>query len=215
MAIVQDTKTKLQALNTNLQTLLSKWFVKIDQSSYQGKNVIVDSNGKIGFEDKYQHPSTHPASMITGLSEYSLSEATASSNAFKSYILTKDGTQVGSKIDIPKDYLVKSGSVKTAGSTLTSAESAAGVTAKGKYISLIINTKDSSSSSGNTELIIPANDLVDSYTGDGSSIVVSNNQISVSSSILNMVDGYSGTIKDATLDELNQLLTNAITQAGN
>lgn len=139
---------------------------------------------------------------------YSFTEITPSSDVFKSYAFTKNGTQVGSTINIPKDYLVKSGSVKTAGATLTSAESNAGVGKNEKYISLIVNTKDNSGT--NTELIIPAKDLISEYNGDNETIVIENNVISLSSDIYNMVAGYTGEVNESTLNMMNQILINAI-----
>lgn len=47
-------------------------------------------------------------------SEYSIQKAETADEGFAStYTLTKDGVQVGSKINIPKDMVVQSGSVKT------------------------------------------------------------------------------------------------------
>ena len=99
--------------------------------------------------------------------EVSVVEAqTTTNDMLKTYEITQDGTSVGT-IDIPKDFLVKSGSVKTA--TGTSTETAAGLSTGDLYISLIVNSKDSSSNSGE-ELIIPAASLVDTYVADGSTL---------------------------------------------
>lgn len=93
-------------------------------------------------------------------------KSTVNQGMFKTYQIKQDGTSVG-EIDIPKDFLVKSGSVKTA--TGTSAETAAGLSTGDLYISLVVNSKDSSSNSGE-ELIIPAASLVNAYVADGSTL---------------------------------------------
>ena len=90
--------------------------------------------------------------------EYSLKKldaATAGMSA--SYQLTKDGTGIGAVIDIPKDMMVKSGSVQTyeAGSL------PAGVTEPGTYIVLVLND------AAETKLYINVGNLIE-YVTSGS-----------------------------------------------
>lgn len=90
--------------------------------------------------------------------EYSLKKldaATAGMSA--SYQLTKDGTGIGAVIDIPKDMMVKSGSVQTyeAGSL------PAGVTEAGTYIVLVLND------AAETKLYINVGNLIE-YVTSGS-----------------------------------------------
>lgn len=90
--------------------------------------------------------------------EYSLKKldaATAGMSA--SYQLTKDGTGIGAVIDIPKDMVVKSGSVQTyqAGSL------PAGVTEAGTYIVLVLND------TAETKLYINVGNLIE-YVTSGS-----------------------------------------------
>ncbi len=105
--------------------------------------------------------------------------ATAETGYLKTYRLKKDGSYVGASINIPKDFLVKSGSVvvgnwDAAGTTFS--ENASGT---GKALKLVIATKDSSSDS--SVIYINVKDLVDVYTaGDGIS-VSSDNKISIGS----------------------------------
>ena len=65
---------------------------------------------------------------------------TATTGYVATYEIKQGGTSLG-KIDIPKDYLVKSGSVKTV-STANSPVS--GYAVGDKYIDFVVNTKDSS-----------------------------------------------------------------------
>lgn len=95
-----------------------------------------------------------PAVTLTALNE-------ATAGMLKTYELTQYGKSLG-KIDIPKDFLVKSGSVKT---VKKEDEPYTGAVIGDKYIELVINSKDSTTGTGDTALYIPAKDLVDVYTG--------------------------------------------------
>lgn len=92
------------------------------------------------------------------VSEYSLKKldaATAGMSA--SYQLTKDGTGIGAVIDIPKDMMVKSGSVQT----YASGSLPAGVTEPGTYIELVLND------TAETKLYINVGNLIE-YVTSGS-----------------------------------------------
>lgn len=98
---------------------------------------------------------------------------------FASYVLQKDGVQEGATINIPKDYLVKSGSVidvveyngQYYDATDTTHTTPLPVSAAGKYLDFVVNTVDSSGAS--SHIYIAVNDLVDAYT-DGNGIDISN-----------------------------------------
>ena len=89
-------------------------------------------------------------------------------------------TAVGAKINIPKDFLVKSGSV----ATVTAADKATGgkfennsdFAVGDKYIDFVINTKDGSGT--DEHMYINVADLVDTYTA-GTGIDITNNAVSV------------------------------------
>jgi len=102
--------------------------------------------------------------------QYSLvKQATAESGYASTYYLTKNGTLTGDKINIPKDMVVQSGSVKT----VTTANSpVTGYAVGDKYIDLVLANAD------NSHIYILVSDLIDTYTA-GTSITISNNQISV------------------------------------
>ena len=90
--------------------------------------------------------------------EYSLKKLdTATAGMSASYQLTKDGAGIGAVIDIPKDMVVKSGSVQTyeAGSL------PAGVTEAGTYIVLVLND------AAETKLYINVGNLIE-YVTSGS-----------------------------------------------
>lgn len=93
-------------------------------------------------------------------------EQTANTGYFATYTFEQNGNTIG-QIDIPKDFLVKSGSVKTV-STANSPVS--GYTIGDKYIDLVVNTKDSSGT--DEHLYILVSDLVEDtqYEADESTL---------------------------------------------
>lgn len=92
--------------------------------------------------------------------EYTIAQqATAETGYAATYYLTKDGSQVGSKINIPKDFLVKSASVET---VTTADVPYQGAVPGDKYIDFVINASDSSETA--QHIYLPVNELVDVYT---------------------------------------------------
>lgn len=90
--------------------------------------------------------------------EYSMKKLDAATEGMSaSYQLTKDGTAIGAVIDIPKDMVVKSGSVQT----FAAGEVPAGVTEAGTYIVLVL------ANTTNDKLYIRVNDLIE-YVTSGS-----------------------------------------------
>ena len=101
-------------------------------------------------------------------------QSTAETGYLTTYVVKQNGTQVGSKINIPKDYLVKSATVETCD---TANSPVSGYNVGDKYLDFIVNTKDNSGT--DEHLYILVNDLVDNYTADNSTLQLSNNQFSV------------------------------------
>jgi hypothetical protein len=108
-------------------------------------------------------------------SEYSVAKAaTAESGYAASYYLTKDGTKVGEYINIPKDMVVESGSVKE----VTVADSpVAGYKIGDKYIDLVLANAD------NSHIYVLVSDLIDVYTG-GNGISVNGQTIAIDTSVV-------------------------------
>lgn len=119
---------------------------------------------------------------VPAAAEYTIAKlTTAEAGYLATYQLQKDGTGVGAKINIPKDYLVKSAEVKTSTGTGDPSGFDAGV----KYIDFTINTYDTQSGSGTeSHIYLNVADLVDVYTsgsaaGDAIQIAISaDNKIS-------------------------------------
>lgn len=81
-----------------------------------------------------------------------------------------DGTVVGTDINIPKDYLVKSADIKV---VTTADDPYTGAAVGDKYIDFVVNTVDSDGNE--THIYLSVQDLVDEYTaGDGIDISDSN-----------------------------------------
>ena len=99
-------------------------------------------------------------------------QSTAETGYAATYVVKQGGSQVGSKINIPKDFLVKSGEVKTC---TTANVPVQGYAVGDKYIDFVINAKDSSATDEHMYILV--SDLVEdtTYTADGSTLQLSNN----------------------------------------
>lgn len=103
-------------------------------------------------------------------------QASAETGYTATYVLKQGGTALSPKINIPKDYLVKTASLETVGATPTTLETDNNLTTGDKYLKFIVNTQENDDS---TTLVIPVNELVDTYTADNTTLEISNNQFSV------------------------------------
>lgn len=97
---------------------------------------------------------------------------TAESGYFASYVVKQNNAQVGATINIPKDFLVKSGSVREIGSSEATQEMPEGT----KVLDFVVNTIEGDGTA--SHIIIPVSDLVDVYTGGDGIAVSSANVIS-------------------------------------
>ena len=107
-------------------------------------------------------------------------QTTAETGYAATYVVKQNSTQVGAKINIPKDLLLQSASVETVGSTPTALETANSLTTGDSYIKLIANTVDGDDAQ--TPLVIPINDIFDLQSADESTITLSNGIYSVKAS---------------------------------
>ena len=114
----------------------------------------------------------------TQLSKFAVEkQGNADSGDVSTYVIKYDGNQIGSKINIPKDFLVKSGEVKTA--TNADLSTLGNDFAVGdKYIDFVINAKDSSAI--DEHVYINVKDLVEdtTYTA-GTGLTLTNNAFNV------------------------------------
>lgn len=107
----------------------------------------------------------------TYVPEYTIEKLTQAETSYSaSYVLKKDGTQVGATINIPKDMVVSSGEVKT---VTTANVPYQGAQVGDKYIDLTI------ANTAQNHIYIPVKDLVDVYVAGSGINITSNNYISV------------------------------------
>ena len=105
-------------------------------------------------------------------------QAQAESGYASTYVVKQGGSQVGSKINIPKDFFVKSAQVKTAAAAdLTTLGQ--GYSEGDKYIDFVINTIDNDET--NAHMYVNVKDLVEdtTYTADESTLTLVSGQFKV------------------------------------
>lgn len=108
-------------------------------------------------------------------SEYTIIKQTSADEGYSAtYYLAKDGSQVGAKINIAKDMVVESGTVRTCTNENTPVQ---GYKVGDKYIDLVLANAESS------HIYILVTDLIDVYT-NGFGITIAGNQISVNTTEL-------------------------------
>ena len=145
--------------------------------------------------------------------EYTITKlTTATSGYLASYQLEKDGVKAGEVINIPKDYLVKSASIKTSAGK----DDPSGLPSGSKYIDFVINTHDTASGTGTeSHIYLNVEDLVDVYTaGNGISIdasnvvsakVVAGNGLSIDESGIKMGAASATTAGAMSADDFSKL----------
>ena len=131
------------------------------------------------------------------------------------YVIKQNGSQVGPKINIPKDFLLKSADSHIVGQEPTELEEEYELTEGDIYLDFVINTQEDDGT--DKHLIIPFSNYIEIYTADESTLTVSNNEFSVkqngitinelASSIvtsLGYADAFNNSpCKDITLQDIN------------
>ena len=103
-------------------------------------------------------------------------QATAESGFASTYYMTVDGVQVGAKINIEKDKMLRSVSIETVGATPSAEETAAGLVEGDQYILMVVETADSE---GTSNLILPIADVFDLQTADEVTLTLNNGVYSI------------------------------------
>lgn len=153
----------------------------------EGKNITIGHSlssviaGTYGDASKSVKVTVDEAGHVTSAEEVAIAEysvvklETATDGYLASYQLQKDGAPAGATINIPKDYLVKSASVKTA-----TADDPSGFAEGTKYIDFVVNTYDTDSGTGKeSHIYLNVQDLVDVYTAGNGIEISEANAISV------------------------------------
>ena len=97
----------------------------------------------------------------------------ADTGYFSTYVISQGGTALYPKINIPKDYLLKSASLKQC---TVKDEPIEGLNVGDWYFDWVLNTADET---GESHLYLNANVLTDVYEGDNETIIIVDNVISV------------------------------------
>ena len=100
-------------------------------------------------------------------------QATADTGYFSTYVINQGGTALSPKINIPKDYLLKSASLKQC---TVKDEPIEGLNVDDWYFDWVLNTADETEES---HLYLNANVLTDVYDGDNETIIITDNVICV------------------------------------
>lgn len=104
-------------------------------------------------------------------------QATADTGYFSTYVINQGGVALSPKINIPKDYLLKSASLKQC---TVKDEPIEGLNVGDWYFDWVLNTADETEES---HLYLNANVLTDVYEGDNETIIISDNVISVKQNV--------------------------------
>ena len=148
--------------------------------------IVTEVDGSTGFSPLYIGEPTKDSQATTkkyvddaiaavDIPEYTLAkQAAAEDGYFATYYLTKDSVQVGEKINIPKDYLVKEAELLEVAATDTPYS---GAVIGDKYIDFTINTQ--AADEDERHIYLPVKDLVDVYTGGNGVNINASNVVSV------------------------------------
>ena len=100
--------------------------------------------------------------------------ATATEGYAHSYVVKQNGEQVGATIDIPKDFLVKSGEVKT---VVTADTPVSGYTVGQKYLDFVVNSVNGDA--GDQHIYLSVDELVDVYKAGNGLVLGADNTFAV------------------------------------
>lgn len=126
---------------------------------------VTQSGAKIQF--------TNAAGTITDVTEFTMTETTGTGDVLKSYTLKMGLTPIGT-VNIPKDFLVKSASVKTC---TVADEPVKGYKVGDKYIDFVINAKEGTGTESHVYLLV--NELVDAYIAGAGITISASNEIAL------------------------------------
>lgn len=120
-------------------------------------------------------------------------QSTPETGFASTYVVKQGGVQIGAKINIMKDKMLRSASIVTVGATPTAEETQNNLSAGDSYILFVVNTSDNDDT---TNLIIPINDIFDLQTGDNTTITINNN------GVISVKTGYVESVINDYLDAL-------------
>lgn len=178
-----------------------------DDSGFDSRITSAESDIEDLQEDKAD--TTYVSSELAKKTVTVEKQTTAEAGFVSTYVVKQNGTQVGSKINIPKDYLVKSANM---GTCETKDTPVTGYVVGDKYLDFVINTKNNDGS--DEHIYIKVSDLIDTYTVDDTATIdmsLVNNKITGAvkngsigtSQLSSSVNGILNSIPDDTGDLTN------------
>lgn len=204
------TDKNVKLIDTKGNTLFPKTIGSIVENNLGGNLGDVEAGAQVNKIEKIKVNGTEVSIIsksvditIPDSAKYSIVKAATADEGYSAtYQLTKDGAVVGDKINIPKDMVVKSGSVKT----VTTANSpVTGYKQGDKYIDLVLANAD------NSHIYILVSDLIDTYTA-GNGITISNNAVAINTSVVATktdLNSKQNTLTTAQLNAVNSGVTSA------
>ena len=176
----------------------ANWKVKDVKDDNQS---VVDNNGVVDLSDYTKNSELQKAIGDIKIPVYSIAKVNTENGYSATYQLSKDGIAEGTKINIPKDFLVKDASIKTATEDNSPLE---GIKAGDKYIDWVINSKDNDATE--QHLYLNVKELVDVYTGSTYITVKTDNSLELNlASLEGYFNGkYAGKALEATVSELTK-----------
>ena len=158
---------------------------KISKSSTSG---LVKNDGTI---DTNTYLTQHQSLSDIGGAVTVTEQGTAETGYAKTYVISQGGSALSTKINIPKDFLVKSGQVRTVS---TDDDPVEGYEVGDKYIDFVINTTDDSETDDHMYILV--SDLVEdtTYTADGTTLQLTNGQFKVKNGGIGTTQLASGVV---------------------
>lgn len=166
--LTQEQLSKLSRLS-HLKSLAQRTKTVTDNLQNQIDSLGDDAIKTVKVNGAALTPTNNAVDVLIGV----VKKGTANSGYAASYQITANGTALGTEIDIPKDFLVKSA---TSGVCETADTPLAGLAVGDPYLDFVVNTVDNSET--DQHIYINVASLVDVYTA-GAGLQESNNEFSV------------------------------------
>ena len=132
----------------------------------------IDTTSYSTFSGSYNDLSNKPTLSSLGGTVTIEKQQTAETGYVATYVVKQGGTSLSPKINIPMDYLVKSGEVKTC---TTANVPIQGLNVGDKYLDFTVNVK--SGTATDEHIYISVKDLTDVYSADESTLTLSNSNV--------------------------------------
>ena len=155
---------------------------KLDKTTFNDEIEVINTNitglddsktDKTVFDETVNDLENSISDLDTNKTVTITKQATADTGYFSTYVINQGGTALSPKINIPKDYLLKSASLKQC---TVKDEPIEGLNVGDWYFDWVLNTADETEES---HLYLNTNVLTDVYEGDNETIIISDNVISV------------------------------------